>query len=119
MDMDPVILKIRDVDKSLVKTAAFFEKRGSLWLLKPEWELPFLHVLVKTHPPDKKNFEHVLIDPPDGILPSDVLFMLQTRDAHIPDLLVVTINQKKEAVAVRACRNQVEWRRVKEGKTEW
>lgn len=62
--------------------------------LKPEWETAFVEFLVKTHPCDKKDFEHALISPPKNIRPSRIRKELAVRSPMIPTLYVVYLIDK-------------------------
>lgn len=71
-----------------------FEEAGMVIDLKPEWEAAFVEFLVKTHPCDKKDFEHALISPPKNIRPSRIRKELAVRSPMIPTLYVVYLIDK-------------------------
>lgn len=68
-----------------------FENNNLVIDLDEEQELWFLEHVVKTHPEYMRDFEHVLIDPKPGVIPSDVYHSIRTRDETIPTLCAVTI----------------------------
>lgn len=65
------------------------EQAGLVRDLKPEWEHRFVQDLVETHPTYKRDFEHALIDPPKGILPSQVYQEIHARSDMVPTLYIV------------------------------
>lgn len=65
------------------------EQAGLVRDLKPEWERRFVQDLVETHPTYKRDFEHALIDPPKGILPSQVYREIHARSDMVPTLYIV------------------------------
>ena len=65
------------------------EQAGLVRDLKPEWERRFVRDLVETHPTYKRDFEHALIDPPKGILPSQVYQEIHARSDMVPTLYIV------------------------------
>lgn len=82
-------------NKATPSSLETFEKAGLVYDLKPEWEMDFLEFLVKTHPANKKNFEHVLLSPPDHIKPSGIRKELKARSPMIPTLYVVFLSRGK------------------------
>lgn len=68
-----------------------FENNNLVIDLDEERELWFLDKVVQTHPEYMRDFEHVLIDPKPGIIPSDVYKSIRNRDETIPTLCAVTI----------------------------
>lgn len=72
-----------------------FEQAGLVIDLKPEWERPLVDILVETHPPYEKNFEHFLVAPPDNIQPTDIIKALRERSQIIPTLCVVHLQNEK------------------------
>lgn len=72
-----------------------FKKSGLVIKMKPEWVRPFVDALTKTHPTDKKDFEHFLIKPPAGILPSDVAEALEKCSPLVPTLCAVHMSNGK------------------------
>lgn len=88
-----------------------FERAGLLVELKPEQERDFVEKLVETHPTHEKNFEHFLVDPPDKILPTDILEALRTRSDIIPTLCVVQtqeINGIEKVISIERVRDHYE-----------
>lgn len=83
--------------KASYSSLEVFEQAGLVWDLKPEWERPLVELLVKAHPTNEKDFEHFLVDPPEGILPSDILKALKERSFLIPTLFVAYIEKDKPA----------------------
>lgn len=81
--------------KSSYSSLEVFEKAGLVIDLRPEWVRPFVETLVETHPPHMKDFEHFLINPPDGILPSDIIQAFKENSPLIPTLSVVFLLNKK------------------------
>lgn len=66
-----------------------FIEAGLVKELKPEDEGEFVKMLVETHPSHEKNFEHFLVDPPEAIMPTDIITALRERSDIIPTLCVV------------------------------
>lgn len=81
-----------------------FDKAGLVKDLKPEQERLFVEMLVETHPAYVKNFEHFLNEPPDGILPTDILKAFRERSRLIPTLCVVHF-QKDKPISVEKIRD--------------
>lgn len=65
------------------------EEAGLVRDLDPKWEHQFVSDLVATHPAYEKDFEHALIKPPKGILPSQIYKELHARSKMIPTLFIV------------------------------
>lgn len=68
-----------------------FENDNLMIDLKEEDEVWFVKNAVQTHPEYVKDFGHVLIDPPNNILPSDVYRSVHNRDERIPTLCAVVV----------------------------
>lgn len=81
-------VRVKDTEKSALR---FFEDGRYIIAVPPEWEWDLLCWLVKTHPVNKKDFEHFLTKTRSGILPSDILKDLKTRSERIPTLAVVKL----------------------------
>lgn len=85
-------LKLGVRSKGAAKSALrFFTEGGYIIPMQPEWEWPFLRELVESHPVNKKDFEHFLVEPRKGILPSTILRELEVRSEQIPTLAVVKL----------------------------
>ena len=95
IDIPDLVFAIRTKQKTGKKKSSLeiFEENGLVIDLKPEWEEELVRFFVKTHPIEKKNFEHVLVDPPDGILPSQIRDELRVRSPMIPTLYAVTFSK--------------------------
>ena len=76
-------VRSKDTAKSALR---FFEERGYIIPVRPEWEWQFLCGLVKSHPVNKKDFEHFLTKTRPGILPSEIIKDLADRSERIPTL---------------------------------
>lgn len=87
-------VRSKDTAKSALR---FFEEGGYIIPVPPEWEWQFLCGLVKSHPVNKKDFEHFLMETRSGILPSEILKNLEERSEMIPTLAVVKL--VKEEIA--------------------
>lgn len=85
-------LKSKNSSYSSLET---FRESGLVIQLKPEWVRPFVEALTETHPTDKKDFEHFLINPPAGIQPTGVMRALEERSPLVPTLCVVYMNNGK------------------------
>ena len=81
--------------KTPYSSLELFERAGLVKDLTKEWERPFVEMLVKTHPTNKKNFEHFLVSPPENIKPSDILKALEERSSIIPTLSVIYLHNGK------------------------
>lgn len=68
-----------------------FEQGNLVIDLDEDKEFWFLEQIVKTHPEHMRDFEHVLIEPKSGILPSEVYQSIKRRDETIPTLCAMTI----------------------------
>lgn len=68
-----------------------FESNNLVIDLDEDKELWFLENMVKTHPEYMRDFEHVLINPKPGIMPSEVYQSIKNRDDTIPTLCAITI----------------------------
>ena len=97
---DPELgVRSKDAAKSSLR---FFEERGYIIPVRPEWEWPFLCELVKSHPVNKRDFEHFLMETHRGILPSEFLKApgtledLRTRSERIPTLAIVRLTSQGE-----------------------
>ncbi len=85
-------LKLGVRSKNAAKSALrFFEEGGYIVPMRPEWEWKFLYDLVKSHPVNKKDFEHFLMKTCPGILPSEIKKDLRTRSERIPTLAVIKL----------------------------
>lgn len=83
-------VRSKDAAKSALR---FFEEGDYIVSVRPEWEWPFLCGLVKSHPVNKRDFEHFLTKTHTGILPSEILEDLKTRSERIPTLAVIRLNK--------------------------
>lgn len=86
-------IKLRELgiqDVTLARHLSAFIKRNALLTLPEEHEFQFVKDLVHYHPANQKDFEHFLIDPPKGILPSQILQELHERSPMIPTICVMT-----------------------------
>lgn len=91
-------LKLGVRSKNTAKSALrFFEERGYIIPVRPEWEWQFLYGLVKSHPVNKKDFEHFLTKTRPGILPSEIMKDLADRSERIPTLAVVKLVKSETA----------------------
>lgn len=86
-------VRSKDAAKSALR---FFEESGYIIPVCPEWEWPFLCGLVQSHPVNKKDFEHFLMETHPGILPSEILKDLKNRSERIPTLAIVRLTSKGE-----------------------
>ena len=68
-----------------------FEQNNLVIDLDESLELWLLENIVKTHPEYMKDFEHVLIDPKPGIVPSELYESIKNRDESIPTLCAINI----------------------------
>lgn len=107
METNVWILKFRDFtikdlklgvrSKDAAKSALrFFTERGSIIPVRSEWEWPLLKELVKSHPVNKKDFEHFLVETFPGIKPSEILEDLRVRSERIPTLAVIRLTSTGE-----------------------
>ena len=87
-------VRSKDTAKSALR---FFEERGYIISVRPEWEWQFLCGLVKSHPVNKKDFEHFLTKTRPGILPSEIMKDLADRSERIPTLAVVKLVKSETA----------------------
>lgn len=81
-------VRSKDAAKSALR---FFDEGGYIIPIRPEWEWQFLCGLVKSHPVNKRDFEHFLTETHPGILPSEILKDLEIRSEKIPTLAVVRL----------------------------
>lgn len=81
-------VRSKDAAKSALR---FFTEGGYILPMRPEWEWPFLEGLVKSHLINKKDFEHFLMQPRKGIMPSVILRELESRSEQIPTLAMVKL----------------------------
>ena len=79
-------VRSKDAAKSALR---FFTEKGCIIPVRPEWEWPLMQALVKSHPDNKRDFEHFLTKTRSGILPSEVLNDLRDRSDKIPTLAIV------------------------------
>lgn len=86
-------VRAKDTAKSALR---FFEEGGYIIPVRPEWEWPFLCGLVQSHPVNKRDFEHFLVETYPGILPSEILKDLNNRSERIPTLAIVRLTSKGE-----------------------
>lgn len=86
-------VRSKDAAKSALR---FFEEGGYIIPVRPEWEWPFLCGLVQSHPVNKRDFEHFLVETHPGILPSEILKDLNNRSERIPTLAIVRLTSKGE-----------------------
>lgn len=93
--------------KTSYSSLEILDQAGLVKQLKPEWEHSFVEAIVETHPVYEKNFEHVLVNPPKGILPSDVLQAFHERSKLVPTLLVVHF-QNDRPVLIKKVRDYYE-----------
>lgn len=85
-------LKLGVRSKNAAKSALrFFTEKGYIIPVRPEWEWPLLQGLVKSHPINKRDFEHFLAKTHSGILPSEILRALKNRSDEIPTLAIVRL----------------------------
>lgn len=85
-------LKLGVRSKDMAKSALrFFDEGGYILSVRPEWEWDFLKGLVKSHPVNKRDFEHFLVKTKSGILPSEILADLKIRSERIPTLAMVKL----------------------------
>lgn len=85
-------LKLGVRSKDAAKSALqFLTEKGFIITMRPEWEWQFLCELVKTHPVNKKDFEHFLMKTETGILPSDIMKDLRNRTERIPTIAAVKL----------------------------
>ena len=94
LGINDLVFALRGKNASYSSLEAFRDA-GLVKMLKSEWEQPFVEALVGTHPVYMKNFEHFLISPPEGIMPTDILKALRERSPMIPTLCVVYLNKGK------------------------
>lgn len=87
-------VRSKDAAKSALR---FFEEKGYIIPVRPEWEWQFLDGLVKSHPVNKKDFEHFLTKTRPGILPSEIMNDLAARSERIPTLAVVKLVKSETA----------------------
>lgn len=83
-------VRSKDTAKSALR---FFDEGGYIIPIRPEWEWQFLCGLVKSHPVNKRDFEHFLTKTRTGILPSEILKNLKERSELIPTLAVVKLTR--------------------------
>lgn len=91
-------IKLRELgikDVTLARHLSSFIKQNALLTLSADQEFQFVRDLVYHHPTNQKDFEHFLIDPPKGILPSQVLQELHQRSAMIPTICVIITEYNK------------------------
>ncbi len=81
-------VRSKDTAKSALR---FFTEGGYIVPVPPEWEWEFLNGLIKSHPIDKKDFEHFLTKTHKNILPSEIFNNLKERSELIPTLAVVKL----------------------------
>lgn len=81
-------VRSKDAAKSALR---FFTEKKYIIPVRPEWEWPLLQGLVKSHPDNKRDFEHFLVETYSGILPSEILKDLKERSDRIPTLAIVRI----------------------------
>lgn len=81
-------IRSKDAAKSALR---FFTEKGYIIPVRPEWEWPLLMGLVKSHPDNKRDFEHFLAKTHSGILPSEILNHLEERSDEIPTLAIVRV----------------------------
>lgn len=72
-----------------------FEDANHIIDLKPKDEEWFLREIINTHPAHIKPFEHVLVNPPKNMKPSQVAEELAKRSDMIPTLCAITIINNK------------------------
>lgn len=85
-------LKLGVRSKDSAKSALrFFEEGGYIIPVRPEWEWPLLCSLVRSHPVNKRDFEHFLTETHAEIRPSEIIEDLKTRSERIPTLAVVKL----------------------------
>ena len=85
-------LKLGVRSKDSAKSALrFFTEKGYIIPVQPEWEWPLVKALVKSHPDNKRDFEHFLVDTHSGVLPSEILKKLKERSDEIPTLAIVRV----------------------------
>lgn len=87
-------VRSKDAAKSALR---FFDEGGYIIPVPTEWEWPLLCGLVESHPVNKRDFEHFLMDTYSGILPSEILKDLQNRSERIPTLAVVKLVREETA----------------------
>lgn len=87
-------VRSKDAAKSALR---FFDEGGYIIPVRPEWEWQFLRGLVKSHPVNKRDFEHFLVKTYPGILPSEIMHDLNTRSERIPTLAVVKLVRSEPA----------------------
>lgn len=87
-------VRSKDAAKSALR---FFEEGGYIIPVRPEWEWSLLKGLVKSHPVNKRDFEHFLTETYPGILPSEIKKDLQNRTERIPTLAVVKLVRRETA----------------------
>lgn len=85
-------VRSKDTAKSALR---FFTEGGYIIPVRPEWEWPLLNGLVKSHPVNKRDFEHFLMTTRSGILPSEILKDLRERSERIPTLAVVKLAREE------------------------
>lgn len=81
-------VRSKDAAKSALR---FFTEKNYIVSVRPEWEWPLLQELVKSHPDNKRDFEHFLVETRSGILPSEILKDLKERSDRIPTLAIVRL----------------------------
>ena len=81
-------VRSKDAAKSALR---FFTEKGYIIPMRPEWEWQFLCGLVKSHPVNKKDFEHFLVKTENGILPSEITLDLKDRTERIPTIAAVKL----------------------------
>lgn len=81
-------VRSKDTAKSALR---FFTEKGYIIPMRPEWEWQFLCGLVKSHPVNKKDFEHFLAKTKNGILPSEIMLDLKNRTERIPTIAMVKL----------------------------
>lgn len=81
-------VRSKDAAKSALR---FFTEKGYIIPVRPEWEWSLLKDLVKSHPVNKKDFEHFLTKTHSDILPSEILNDLKIRSDEIPTLAIVRL----------------------------
>lgn len=81
-------VRSKDAAKSALR---FFTEKGYIIPMRPEWEWQFLCGLVKSHPVNKKDFEHFLAKTKKGILPSEIMLDLKNRTERIPTIAAVKL----------------------------
>lgn len=81
-------VRSKDAAKSALR---FFDEGGYIIPMRPEWEWPFIRGLVKSHPVNKRDFEHFLMETNSEILPSEIMKDLKNRSERIPTLAIIKL----------------------------